>query len=68
MDDMLRERALTNLVDAAKPIDKDGNPVDLTPVVIEPKEQESEEEPADAVEDSPEASDADAPDESEETS
>ena len=68
MDDMLRERVLTNLVDSAKAIDKDGNPVDLTPVVIEPKEQESEEEPADAVEDSPEASDADAPDESEETS
>ena len=68
MDDMLRERALTNLVDSAKAIDKDGNPVDLTPVVIEPKEQELEEEPADEVGDSPEASDDDAPDESEETS
>jgi trigger factor len=68
MDDMLRERALTNLVDSAKPVDKDGNPVDLTPVVIEPKEQESEGDPADEVEDSPEASDGDAPDESEETS
>jgi trigger factor len=68
MDDMLRERALTNLVDSAKAIDKDGNPVDLTPVVIEPKEQELEEEPTDEVEDSPEASDDDASDDSEETS
>jgi len=68
MDDMLRERALANLVDSAKPVDKDGNPVDLTPVVIEPKEQESEEEPTEEVEDSSEASDDDAPDESEETS
>jgi trigger factor len=68
MDDMLRERALTNLVDTAKPVDKDGNPVDLTPVVIESKEQEPEEKSADEVEGSSEASDDDAPDDSEETS
>jgi trigger factor len=73
MDDMLRERALTSLVDSAKAVDKEGNPVDLTPVVIEPKEQEPEEqEPeedaTDEVEDSSEASDDDAPNESEETS
>ena len=68
MDDMLRERVLTNLVDSAKPVDKGGNPIDLTPVVIEPKEQESEEESADEVEDSSEASDDDAPNESEEIS
>jgi trigger factor len=68
MDDMLRERALTNLVDSAKPVDKHGNPVDLTPVVIEPKEQDPEEDATDEVEDSSEASDDDAPEESEETS
>lgn len=33
--DILRERALASLVDAASPVDADGNPVDLTPVVIE---------------------------------
>ena len=67
MDDMLRERALTSLVDSAKAVDKDGNPVDLTPVMIEPKEQEPEEDATDEVEDSSEASDDDAPNESEET-
>ena len=68
MDDMLRERALTNLVDSAKPVDKNGDPVDLTPVVIESTEQESEEDPTDEVEDASEASDDDASNESEETS
>ncbi len=32
--DILRERALSSLVDAARPVDSDGNPVDLTPVEI----------------------------------
>jgi len=32
--DILRARALTSLVEAAKAVDKDGNPVDLTPVEI----------------------------------
>ncbi|GMR01854.1 MAG: trigger factor [Acidimicrobiia bacterium] len=65
--DILRERALASLVDSAKPVDADGNPVDLTPVVIEASEQESEEEPADEVDGSPEAPTDDATDESEET-
>ncbi len=65
--DILRERALASLVDSAKPVDADGNPVDLTPVVIEASEQESEEEPADEVEKTPEAATEDATDESEET-
>lgn len=33
--DILRERALSSLVDAAIPVDKSGNPVDLTPVVVD---------------------------------
>lgn len=32
--DILRERALSSLVDAARAVDADGNPVDLTPVEI----------------------------------
>ena len=43
--DILRERALASLVDAANPVDADGNPVDLTPVVIE---EETADEDADA--------------------
>jgi len=65
--DILRERALTTLVDSAKPVDSDGNPVDLTPVEITPKNEETEEDPADEVEESAEASMQDAADESEET-
>jgi len=72
--DILRERALTSLVDAATAVDSDGNPVDLTPVVIEAEEQNEQEEnkeeesgTAEVAEDS-EASDTeqDAADESEE--
>jgi trigger factor len=40
--DILRERALVSLVDAATPVDADGNPVDLTPVVIDDDETEDE--------------------------
>ena len=72
--DILRERALTSLVDSATAVDSDGNPVDLTPVVIEAEEQneqeENEEEESGAVEvvEDSEASDTqeDAADESEE--
>lgn len=42
--DILRERALTSLVDSATAVDSDGNPVDLTPVVIETEEQNEQEE------------------------
>jgi trigger factor len=42
--DILRERALTSLVDAATAVDSDGNPVDLTPVVIETEELNEQEE------------------------
>jgi trigger factor len=40
--DILRERALASLVDAATPVDAEGNPVDLTPVVIEDEDTEDE--------------------------
>jgi trigger factor len=41
--DILRERALASLVESAKPVDADGNPVDLTPVEIdEPNEDIAE--------------------------
>jgi len=43
--DILRERALTSLVESATAVDREGNPVDLTPVVIEQKEDENEEAP-----------------------
>lgn len=33
--DILRERALQSLVEAAQPVDTDGNPVDLTPVEVD---------------------------------
>ncbi len=70
--DILRERALASLVDAAKPVDAEGNPVDLTPVEIEPRDREPEEEdPEDEateeVAEAPEASDDDVTEESEET-
>lgn len=72
--DILRERALASLVDSATAVDADGNPVDLTPVVIEPeeantREENNEEEPeAEQVEETSEVSDTeeDAADESEE--
>ncbi len=38
--DILREKALTSLIDMAKPVDADGNAVDLTPVEIEDEEQD----------------------------
>jgi trigger factor len=41
--DILRERALASLIESAKPVDADGNPVDLTPVVIDEPDQEPEE-------------------------
>ncbi|MFV1971418.1 MAG: trigger factor [Acidimicrobiia bacterium] len=72
--DILRERALASLVDSATAVDADGNPVDLTPVVIEPeeantREENNQEEPeAEQVEETSEVSDTeeDAADESEE--
>ncbi|MCL1599326.1 MAG: trigger factor, partial [Actinomycetia bacterium] len=57
--DILRERAITGLVESAKPVDADGNPVDLTPVVIEQREEETEDDSTDEVEEAPEASDDD---------
>jgi trigger factor len=48
--DILRERAITSLVDSAKAVDTDGNPVDLTPVVTEEVEDEGDETEADAAE------------------
>jgi trigger factor len=48
--DILRERAIASLVESAKAIDTDGNPVDLTPVVIEEVEDEGDETEADAAE------------------
>ena len=71
--DILRERAITGLIDSARPVDADGNPVDLTPVVIEPREQdeqdeeELEDDPADEVEDASGASDDDVSEEIEES-
>ncbi len=71
--DILRERAITGLIDSARPVDADGNPVDLTPVVIEPREpdepdeEESEDDPADEVEDVSGASDDDVSEEIEES-
>jgi len=70
--DILRERALESLVDAAQPVDSDGNPVDLTPVEIETNE--SDDDAADEVDSASGAVDSDdvpadgedAPDESEE--
>lgn len=41
--DILREKALLSLVDAATPVDADGNTVDLTPVEIDQPEQETTE-------------------------
>jgi trigger factor len=67
--DILRERALTSLVESASAVDADGNPVDLTPVVIEQEEESNEEESETGeVEETSEASDTDedAADESEE--
>ena len=40
--DILRDRALNSLVDAAAPVDAEGNPVDLTPVEIEVEDEEAE--------------------------
>lgn len=63
--DILRERALKSLVDAALPVDADGNPVDLTPVVIEDEQTDEDDVDTDG-DDSEEAPDEDAADESEE--
>lgn len=43
--DILRERALQSLVEAAQPVDTDGNPVDLTPVEVD--EPSNDEAPSD---------------------
>jgi trigger factor len=67
--DILRERALASLVDSATAVDSDGNPVDLTPVVIELEQENNEEESETGeVEEASEASDTeeDAAEESEE--
>lgn len=45
--DILRERALSSLVDSANAVDADGNPVDLTPVLIEVGIERNDEEPRD---------------------
>lgn len=66
--DILRDRALTSLVDSATAVDPDGNPVDLTPVLIEDeKEKNTEDSETDPVEEDFEVSDdEDITDESEE--
>lgn len=76
--DILRERALLSLVEAAKPVDTEGNPVDLTPVEVdevtsddddsdESAEELEEEAPDTVVDDSEESSEEDdSDDESEE--
>jgi trigger factor len=72
--DILRERALTSLVDSATAVDSDGNPVDLTPVEIERDEENEQEDTneeetkTEEVEGTSEASDtrSDAADEPEE--
>lgn len=67
--DILREKALSSLIDAAKPVDADGNAVDLTPVVIEDEQEDkTEDESADQVDEDSEASElpADAAEKSEE--
>jgi trigger factor len=65
--DILRERALISLVDSATPVDADGNPVDLTPVVIEDGDAEEEPETESGADDSAASSDeGDDDDESEE--
>ena len=57
--DILRERALASLVDAANPVDAEGNPVDLTPVVIE-EETADEDTDADVADGDAEAASEDA--------
>jgi trigger factor len=67
--DILRDKALLSLVDAATPVDSDGNAVDLTPVEIdEPGQNHEEDESSDEDEEDSEVSDNgdDAPEESEE--
>ena len=65
--DILRDKALASLIDAAKPVDADGNAVDLTPVEIEQEEPEDDEVTDEDISNSA-ASDTtvDAPEESEE--
>ena len=64
--DILRERALASLVEAATPVDADGNPVDLTPVVIEDEDTEDDADVEAEAVDSEAASEDAADDESEE--
>ena len=63
--DILRERALASLVDAANPVDADGNPVDLTPVVIEEETADEDTDADDADGDAEAASEDAAGDEEE---
>jgi len=64
--DILRERALASLVEAATPVDAGGNPVDLTPVVIEDEDTEDDADAEAEAVDSEAASEDAADDESEE--
>ena len=57
--DILRERALTSLVDAAVPVDADGNPVDLTPVEIEASDNDHEDNTPEDADTEPVAVDSD---------
>ena len=55
--DILRDKALLSLVDAAKPVDSEGNVVDLTPVEIdEPGQDHTEDDSADSTDEDSEAS------------
>ncbi|MGI9584117.1 MAG: trigger factor [Acidimicrobiia bacterium] len=54
--DILRERAITSLVESAKAVDTDGNPVDLTPVVLEEPDEVEQEELQDEVDETDAAS------------
>ena len=64
--DILRDRALNSLVDAATPVDAEGNPVDLTPVEIEVEDEEAESDDEPEAAESEDAADAAADDEPEE--
>jgi trigger factor len=63
--DILRERALKSLVDAATPVDAEGNPVDLTPVEIDVEDEAAESDEPEAAE-SDDTTDEVSDDESEE--
>jgi trigger factor len=48
--DILRRKAIDRLVEAAEPIDADGDPVDLTPIEVEDTEEDPEADDGEAVE------------------